>query len=296
MARNTKLLLKDNKNIAIVYRGQTEQAVQLSIKLAAWLIQKDYDVFTAPEQQTIPGTKLLKGKAAFDKVGLVIVLGGDGTYLRAVRLLEGRQIPILGFNMGSLGFLTAHHAEDTFKIVEETLNGKMIMRPRSMLQAQLLRKGKIRGTYHALNDFVIERGSNSQLIYTAIYSEKFLVSEVKADGFIISSPSGSTAYNLAAGGPIMHPEVAALIVSPVAPHSLTSRPLIFPDDRELTFKLMSGKEQIAHFIVDGQKQAEISNDDEIMIKRSHYDHWVVRSPAHNFFHLLREKLKFGDRN
>lgn len=292
----TKLSLKDNKNIAIVYRIQTEQAVQLSAKLAAWLIQKDYNVFTAPEQKIVPGTKALKGKNAFDNVGLVIVLGGDGTYLRAVRLLEGRQTPILGFNMGSLGFLTAHHAEDTFKIVEDALKGKMILRPRSMLQAQIIRKGKVRGLYHALNDIVIERGSNSQLIYTAIYSEKFLVSEVKADGFIISSPSGSTAYNLAAGGPILHPETKALVVTPVAPHSLTSRPIIFPDDKNLEFKLMTGKEQKAHFIVDGQKQTEITNDDEIVITRSCYDHWVVRAPSHNFFHLLREKLKFGDRN
>lgn len=298
--KKAKLSLKNNKNIALVYRLQTEQAVHLSAKLAAWLIQKDYNVFTAPGQKVIPGTKLLKGtgndKLAFDKMGLMIVLGGDGTYLRAVRMLEGRQIPILGFNMGSLGFLTAHHAEETFKVVEEALQGKMILQPRSMLQAQVLRKGKIVGTYHALNDFVFERGSNSQLIYTALYSEKFLVCEVKADGFIISSPSGSTAYNLAAGGPILHPEMKALIFTPVAPHSLTSRPLVFPDDRELSLKLVPGKQQSATFIVDGQKIAEITAEDEVVITRSCYDHWVVRSPSHNFFHLLREKLKFGDRN
>ncbi len=294
--KKMKLLLKDNTNIALVYRLQTDQAVQLSAKLAAWLIQKDYNVFTAPEQNVIPGTKALKGKNAFDKIGLVIVLGGDGTYLRAVRMLEGRQIPILGFNMGSLGFLTAHHAEETFKVVEDALQGKMIMKPRSMLQAKILRKGKVLGTYHALNDFVFERGSNSQLIYTALFSEKFLVCEVKADGFIISSPSGSTAYNLAAGGPILHPEMKALIVTPVAPHSLTSRPLVFPDDRELTLKLMQGKSQSATFIVDGQKITEITSNDEVIISRSCYDHWVVRSVDHNFFHLLREKLKFGDRN
>lgn len=294
--KKTKLSLKDVKNIALVYRLQTEQAVQLAGKLAAWLIQKDYNVFTAPDQKVIPGTKSLKGKNAFDKIGLVIVLGGDGTYLRAVRMLEGKQTPILGFNMGSLGFLTAHHAEDTFKVVEDALNGKMILKQRSMLQARVVRKGKVRGLYHALNDFVFERGSNSQLIYTALYSEKFLVCEVKADGFIISSPSGSTAYNLAAGGPILHPEMQALIVTPVAPHSLTSRPLVFPDNRELTLKLMPGKDQSATFIVDGQKITQITTDDEVIIDRSCYDHWVVRSPSHNFFHLLREKLKFGDRN
>ena len=153
-----KLSLKDNKNIAIVYRIQTEQAVQLAKELSKWLKEKSYNVYTAPEQKVVPGTQLIKTKAVFDKVGLVVVLGGDGTYLRAVRLLEGRQIPILGFNMGSLGFLTAHHADDTFKVVEEALKGKMILRPRSMLQAKVIRNGKIRGDFHALNDVVIERG------------------------------------------------------------------------------------------------------------------------------------------
>jgi NAD+ kinase len=165
-----------------------------------------------------------------------------------------------------------------------------------MLVAKILRKGKPRAEYHALNDVVIERGSLSQLINTAIYSEKYLVSEVKADGFIVSSPSGSTAYNLAAGGPILHPESPVFVVTPVAPHALTSRPLIFPDDRELSFKLDPKKPQKAHFIVDGQKVTEITTDDEVVLHRSQYDHWMVREPDHNYFHLLREKLKFGDRS
>lgn len=294
MSKN-KLNLKDNKNIALVYRSQTEPAVEMAKSLTKWLKDKSFKVFTAPEQKLIPGTEAMKTKTAWDKMAMVIVLGGDGTYLRAVRLLEGRQTPILGFNMGSLGFLTAHIAEDTFKVVGDAINGKMILRPRSMLHAQVLRKGKVRGDFHALNDVVIERGSNSQLINTSIFSENFLVSDVKADGLVISSPSGSTAYNLAAGGPILHPETRALVVTPVAPHSLTSRPLLFPDECELKFKLQA-RTQTAMLIVDGQKQADLTADDEILVKRSCYDHWTVRSPDHNFFHLLREKLKFGDRN
>jgi NAD+ kinase len=212
-----------------------------------------------------------------------------------VRILEGRSVPVLGFNMGSLGFLTAHPVDSVFATIDATLKGKMDLRPRSMIVAKIVRKGKVRGEYHALNDLVIERGSMSQLISTAIYSEKFLVSEVKADGFIIASPSGSTAYNLAAGGPILHPESPVFVVTPVAPHSLTSRPLIFPDNRELSFKL-DGKTEKAHFIVDGQKVGEIVAEDEVVVNRSCYDHWMVRQPDHNFFHLLREKLKFGDRS
>ncbi|UOF01060.1 NAD(+)/NADH kinase [Bdellovibrio reynosensis] len=295
LVSKNKLVLKDNCNIALVYRLETAAAVSLSKKVADHLKERGFQIFTAPEQKLIPGTKSAKTKKQMDTMDLIIVLGGDGTYLRAVRLLEGRSVPILGFNMGSLGFLTAHNADTVFDIIEKTLLGKMILSPRTMIVAKILRKGRQRAEFHALNDVVIERGGMSQLINTAIYSEKFLVSEVKADGFIVASPSGSTAYNLAAGGPILHPESKVFVVTPVAPHSLTSRPLIFPDDRELSFRL-EGKTQTAHFIVDGQKMTEITADDEVILTRSHYDHWIVREQNHNYFHLLREKLKFGDRS
>lgn len=290
-----KLILEKNCSIALVYRLETAAAVSLAKKVAEFLKDRGFKVFTAPEQKVLPGTKAAKTKKHMDDLRLVIVLGGDGTYLRAVRILADRSIPILGFNMGSLGFLTAHSTDTVFETIENTLAGKMMLCARSMIQAKILRKGKLRGEYHALNDVVIERGSMSQLINTAIYSEKFLVSEVKADGFIVSSPSGSTAYNLAAGGPILHPESPVFVVTPVAPHSLTSRPLIFPDDRELCFAL-KGKTQKAHFIIDGQKVTEITADDEVILNRSQYDHWMVREQNHNYFHLLREKLKFGDRS
>ncbi|MGZ3773490.1 MAG: NAD(+)/NADH kinase [Pseudobdellovibrionaceae bacterium] len=290
-----KLILEKSCSIALVYRLETARAVSLAKKVAEYLHDRGYNVYTAQDQKVIPGTKLAKSKRQIDEIKLVIVLGGDGTYLRAVRLLAGRSVPILGFNMGSLGFLTANNADTVFETIDKTLDGKMMLCPRSMINAKILRRGKVRGEHHALNDVVIERGSMSQLINTAIYSEKFLVSEVKADGFIVASPSGSTAYNLAAGGPILHPESPVLVVTPVAPHSLTSRPLIFPDNRELSFTL-KGKTQKAHFIVDGQKVTEITADDEVVLARSCYDHWMVREENHNYFHLLREKLKFGDRS
>ncbi|RYZ83112.1 MAG: NAD(+)/NADH kinase [Proteobacteria bacterium] len=293
--KRQKLLLKDNKNIALVYRLQTAEAVALAKKIAVWLTEKSYKVFTAPEQNPIAGTKAIKTAAGLDKIGLIIALGGDGTYLRAVRILAGRQIPIVGINMGSLGFLTGNRVEDAYKVIEETLENKMDLRPRSMIHAIIQRGKKVRDEYHALNDIVIERGSGSHLISTAIFSETFLVSEVKADGFIIASPTGSTAYNLAAGGPILHPEAKVFVVTPVAPHSLTSRPLILPDDLRMSFKTDS-RTKTAQVIVDGQKEIEITPEDELIIKRSCYDHWVVRSPSHNYFNLLREKLKFGDRS
>ena len=219
MQKKERLILPEKSKIALVYRLETASAVSLAKKLADFLKAKGHEVFTGPEQKIVAGTKAAKTKKQLDSLNLVIVLGGDGTYLRAVSMLEGRNIPILGFNMGSLGFLTAHTADSAFEITEEALTGELELRPRSMIYAKILRKGKLREEFHALNDMVIERGSMSQLISTAIYSDKLLVSEVKADGFILASPSGSTAYNLAAGGPILHPESPVFVMTPVAPHS-----------------------------------------------------------------------------
>lgn len=283
------------KSVAIVYRSSTDKAIAAAKDLAKWLKAKGYKVHTAPAQEEIPGAPLISDDHTFDSVNLVAVLGGDGTYLRAVRLLEGRQIPLIGFNMGSLGFLTVHPAAKAKQLIEKTLKGQMDLRTRTMIHTQVRRGGKVRGEYHALNDVVLERGSYSHLINAAIFLGSHKVSEVKADGFIVSSPTGSTAYNLAAGGPILDPATRAFAITPVAPHALTTRPLIVPDDVEIVFRLVPGRDQKGHFIVDGQKQLEISNEDEIVLKKSEYDHLVVREPEFNYFALLKEKLKFGDR-
>ncbi len=292
-----RLVVGTSRSIALVYRPDTAPALTLAKALTLWLKERDCKVYTAPEQKLIAGTTMLK-RSDFHKMSLVIVLGGDGTYLRAVRLLEGKSIPILGINLGSLGFLTPTRADELFTAVEETLHNRMEQRPRSMIHVELLRKGKKKLELLALNDIVIERGSLSQLINISIHSEKLLVSEVKADGLIIATPTGSTAYNLSAGGPILHPESKVFVVTPIAPHSLTSRPLIFPDDIQLSFKLV-GKLQTrkdrAHFVVDGMKVDDISDGDELIIRRNKIDHLMVRDPNQNYFHLLREKLKFGDR-
>lgn len=292
--KEKKLTLKSNKKIAIVYRLHSTDAVKMAKKLAEKLKKRRYKIYTAPEQKEIAGTELLVSSNDLKEMSLVIVLGGDGTYLRAVRLLKGHSVPILGFNMGFLGFLTAHSVEDVFATVDATLKNNMVLHTRSRLQLTVKLKSGKKVSYNALNDVVIERGSFSQLISTALYFDKSLVNHIKADGLIISSPTGSTAYNLAAGGPILHPEVHAIVVTPVAPHSLSTRPLIFPDNKKLTLQLDKNT-SLAHLIVDGQKVLELSSEDEVTITRDAMDHFMIRKPHHNFFELLKEKLKFGDR-
>lgn len=303
-----KLVLK-NKNILIVHRRHTEKAAEMAEQVSAWLIEKKYKVFSSSDQGGIKGTISVNKKTKWNQMSLVIVLGGDGTYLRAVRMLEGAHVPVLGFNMGSLGFLTAHRAEEVFRILDMALKNQLVIHRRSVVKACLFdsphstAKKKSKSTsirkkaveFAALNDIVIERGSHSQLISTTLATDGQPVSLVKADGIVISTPTGSTAYNLAAGGPILHPEVKAVVVTPVSPHSLTSRPLIFPQNKTIQFRI-DNLDVKAHLIVDGQKVAELGPDQELHVKICDYDHFMVREPNHNFFHLLREKLKFGDRN
>lgn len=294
MSKKAMIFKAEIKHIGIMYREETEKAIQTAKEIVQWLKDKKISTYTLPEQKLITGTKMLNTPAMWRKINLVVVLGGDGTYLRAASHIEGRKIPLLGFNMGSLGFLTNFSSDQIHQVLEKTIEGKMEIYPRTILEAHLIRNQKKVSSYLALNDIVIERGSFSQLINTTIYSENFFVSQIKADGLIIATPTGSTAYNLAAGGPLIYPDSKSIVLTPIAPHSLNSRPLILPEDRKLSFKL-EGSTHKAYFIVDGQKKLEISNNDEVIIEKSAHQHWVIRSPSHNFFHLLREKLKFGER-
>ncbi len=292
--KEKKLSLKSSRKIAIVYRIHSPAAVKMSKKIAEKLKARRYKVFTAPEQKVIAGTQLLVSSNELKEMSLVIVLGGDGTYLRAARLLKGHSVPILGFNMGFLGFLTAHSVDDVFATLDETLKNNMVLHKRSRLLLNVKLKSGKKIFYHALNDIVIERGSFSQLISTSLYFDNILVNQIKADGLIISSPTGSTAYSLAAGGPILHPDVHAIVVTPVAPHSLSTRPLIFPDNKKISLQLDKNT-NLAHLVVDGQKVLELTSADEVTITRDPVDHFMIRKPNHNFFKLLKEKLKFGDR-
>lgn len=282
------------KKVVIVFRKDTPLAKQKAKEVAIWLMDRGVKICSHPQQslslgkQSIPKVKTLAG------VDLVIVLGGDGTYLEAVRLLNKKAVPILGINMGSLGFLTNVPIEKMYDAIEATLSLKMQMRPRSMLDVKVKRKGKVLAQHRALNDLVIERGTNSHLTNFSLFIDKHLISSIKSDGVIIATPTGSTAYNLAAGGPILHPETNSIVISPICPHSLTMRPIILPDSINLSFRLNETSKK-AFLTVDGVHCGEISGSDEIQVKKCDSFHYVLRDPSHNYFHLLKEKLKFGER-
>lgn len=282
---------KSKHMVAIVYRPSSPNAFKIAQQVAHWLAEQKILVFTGGSQKAVPKTTKLP-KSEIKKLALVVVLGGDGTYLRAIQMLDGHPIPTLGVNLGSLGFLTQTRLEDLYEAILNTLQNRVTLTSHSLLEIQVFSK-KNRRRYFAVNDAVIER-SSSNLINLAIFANSLFASEVKCDGLIIATPTGSTAYSLAAGGPIMYPQVSAVVVTPICPHTLTSRPIIFPDELELTF-IVSSAGQKAALVIDGKFVLDLKFEDKIIVRKSHRSYIVVRQPQDNFFTLLRDKLKFGER-
>lgn len=283
-----------SQNILIVYREKTPKAKSLAKDVALWLQEKKNNVFFLSGFTTDKKSRTISGAKDLAALNMVVVLGGDGTYLEAVRTLGDRQVPVLGINMGSLGFLTENRVDEIYEVLSAALTGKLKAEKLTLLQVQLKSKNK-KESFVALNDIVIERGQSAHLVNIGMYWDKELVAETKADGFIISSPTGSTAYNLAAGGPVLVPGVHAIVATPICPHSLTSRPIIFPDDRHLCVRIL-GKGRTGVLTIDGRRCADLDESHEIQIKRHDVAHLVLRRSSHSFFTLLREKLKFGERD
>ncbi len=282
------------KNIAIVYRPNKPEAASTATELISWLKAKRLRIYCL-KTQTISGAIKIRSQTDVAKIDLFVVIGGDGTYLKAARLINGRPIPILGINLGSRGFLTEVPTSDIYKTIESAVSGKLKIQQRTMLEVSITKKGKKPATYLALNDIVIERGPISRLISLGIYSDDHLVSELKADGLIVCSPTGSTAYNLASGGPIVHPEVRAIMITPICPHSLTNRPITLPDHQVINIKVTQSTQK-AVFMVDGLKCADIRDLDEVTIKVAEQPHLRLVIPTSNYFDVLRTKLKFGQRD
>lgn len=276
-------------NIGITYRTDLKNSLQLADELTTWLHKKKKKVFSHREH-LLDNTSPITKKNDLD---LMIVLGGDGTYLGAVRFLDGKSTPILGVNLGRLGFLTEVNTKDLYDVLEKVFRGRIKPVVRSMLEIKVLKNKKMVHKSLALNDVVVERGSNTHLIDTSIFRNNSLVSQMRGDGLIIASPTGSTAYNLSAGGPILHPEVPAFVVTPICPHSLTARPIVFSDQHFIRISL--NKKQIAMVMVDGQPGIEFDNKCEVQVKKSDKVHLMIPSQKLDYFELLNAKLEFGQR-
>jgi NAD+ kinase len=225
---------------------------------------------------------------------LVLVLGGDGTLLAAARALAGREIPILPVNFGGLGFLTAITLDQLYPELECALCGEQRVVPRRMLHGEVQRDGKTVASYEALNDIVIGKTQIARMIDLETYVDGQFVSTFKADGLIIATPTGSTAYSLSAGGPIVFPAVAAICITPVCPHMLTNRPVLVPETSVIEI-ICKAPRQEAYLTVDGQVGEPLIENDRVVCRRSEHQVHLIRPPNMFFFDVLRQKLKWGER-
>jgi NAD+ kinase len=225
---------------------------------------------------------------------LVIVLGGDGTLLAAARAVAGRVIPLFPVNLGGLGFLTAITLEQLYPELERALQGEQRIVPRRMLHGELVRQSETIKAYEALNDVVIAKTQIARMIDLETHVDSQYVSTFKADGLIVATPTGSTAYSLSAGGPIVYPAVAALCITPVCPHMLTNRPVLVPDTSVIEIICLAGDRE-AFLTVDGQVGEPLMHGDRLICRSSPHSVHLIRPPKMFFFDVLRQKLKWGER-
>src|SRR5207253_2358925 len=226
------------------------------------------------------------------KADLVIVVGGDGTLLAAARLLGDRQIPILAINHGGLGFLTEVTLEEMYPAIERVLAGHFITEHRMMMDIEILRAKEQVADYRALNDVVINKGTLSRMIELEARVDGQYVSRFRSDGLIVATPTGSTAYNLSAGGPIMFPTMSAMIVTPICSHTLTNRPIVLPEGVKVEIMLRSAQDDV-YVTVDGQVGLKLQMDDHLIVQKSKVAVKLVAPVHKNYFDVLRGKLKWG---
>ncbi len=290
------------QRVGIVAKQGLLAASEHLVRLGAWLRERHIEpVYETDTALLMPaaGTQANRSREDLPNVvDLIIVLGGDGTLLAmANRTAQaGRDIPILGVNFGSLGFLTEIRIDELFPSVEAVVNGTATYDERLMLAATASRRGKADETRVVLNDVVFTKGALSRMIELSVSVSGRFVTAVKADGLIIASATGSTAYNLAAGGPIVHPSVDALLLTPIAPHTLTNRPVVIPGDAEVEVRPETpGGAEDVFVTYDGQYGYPVHQGDVIRVRKATQVLRLVKAPALGYFELLREKLKWGER-
>jgi NAD+ kinase len=287
--------MQDIKVVGILSKPKVERAPEVLAKLLRWLgdrgITARLDEVSAEYLNRTDG---IPRDHVPDGTQLVIVLGGDGTLLSAARAIDGRDIPLFAVNLGSLGFLTAITVEQLYPELERALRGEHRIGVRRMLHCEVHRGEQLVASYEALNDVVLTKASLARVIDLEVYWDKHFICTYKADGLIISTPTGSTAYSLAAGGPIIMPHVAALTITPICPHMLTNRPVIVPDSNEITVWARSAGEEI-YLTVDGQVGQPLRQGDRVVCRSSEHTLQLVRPPKMLFFDVLRQKLKWGER-
>lgn len=280
--------------VGLIAKPRSDRAAKLVPELIAWL--EAHQVAVSLDEECA-GYASRSPALTRDEVAarsqLLVVLGGDGTLLSAARASLGRNLPLFAVNLGGLGFLTAIKIEELYPQLERALHGDYRVARRRMLHAEQWRGERRIASHEALNDVVLTKAEIARMIDLEVHVDNHFVCVYKADGLIISTPTGSTAYSLSAGGPIMFPSVAATAITPICPHTLTNRPVIVPDESEIQVIVLYNSP--TYMTIDGQVGEILEAGDRIVCRRSEHCISLVRPPDLMFFDVLREKLKWGER-
>ncbi len=283
------------QSIGIITKSKNQRALEIGIKLYDWL--KKRKLCGLCEEELAAPLKLSgQSKAEIsEQADLIVVLGGDGTLLSIARHLKRSDPPILGVNLGSLGFLTAITLDELFDVMEDILAGNFSLSPRMLLNVTLFRRDQPISNHNVLNDVVINKGAMARIIDLETVIDGKPVNTFKADGLIFSTPTGSTGYSLSAGGPIVYPTLNSITVAPICPHTLSNRPLIVPPEVTIETTLTSADSDDVFLTLDGQAGFSLQPFDKVVISRSDHDIKLVTSPSKTYFEVLRNKLKWGER-
>jgi NAD+ kinase len=283
--------------IGIIAKKNKPEAVAIARHLVEWLQPKKIQVYIEEEIGKLLSPTLWKPiqrEAIPTDMEMIVVLGGDGTLLSVARQVWNKNIPILGVNLGGLGFLTEITLDELYPVLERVLRDDFEINERDVLNAEVIRRGERIAEFIVLNDAVINKGALARIIDLETTINGEYLSTFRSDGLIISTPTGSTAYNLSAGGPIVFPSLHTIIITPICPHTLTIRPIIIPDHVRIRALLKSRNEEVT-LTLDGQQGFALEFEDVVEVRKAEGRILLIKSPYRRYFELLREKLKWGER-
>ncbi len=286
------------KCVGVVVKPNHAEARQTACELASWLEKRGINLIGAPHEQNEETDEKDCGVTAVDaerfksEADLIVVLGGDGTMISTARLTGDREVLVLGINYGSLGYLTEFRIEEMFDALETILAGNYQSDRRVMLDVEHRRGGETLASGRVLNDVVINKAVLARVIEIEVRLNNLFVNNFRADGLIVATPTGSTAYSLSAGGPIVYPSMNALVLTPICPFTLTNRPIVIPDNAEIELRLNRETEGVM-LTLDGQIGYQMNAADRIIIRKSRTSFNLVQPPNRNYFDVLRNKLKWG---
>jgi NAD+ kinase len=281
------------KKIGIIVNIDKQKSDEYTVQLREWLVARGRKVYLEKyTARKIGETNGMDRRHLASSVDLIVAFGGDGTILRLAHFIRGIEIPIVGINMGGFGYLTEVNLSEMYCSLERILAGNFEMEKRMMLDVAIKGQNTVIEEQAVLNDVVIGRGNLSRMVELEVFVNDEFLTTFKADGIIVSTPTGSTAYSLSAGGPIVYPKMGCMVISPLCPHTLTNRPIILPADVIVTVRLLT-KEPGAAVTLDGQISYDLKTGDTVTIGKSPYVTNLISSPLRDYWEILRTKLGWG---